>query len=269
MTNFRHKNIISKLNISIRTFGILSLCGCLLLIGMKLFYSRSDSSSLDWILTPTAWWVRTLSGIPFENEPHVGYVNHGLRFVIARSCCGMQFMMIAFAMLFFSFLYRMRTRGKALMWGLLSVTGSYFYTIFINGIRIVLSIYLPAYYAKWIGFGQWMSAERLHTALGTVLYFSALLVLYRIAELLSGRINAAGIQTGKQAEACGNKTVRRLLSPVFWYFFILLGIPFLNHAGRGNPEGFLEYAAMTGGIVLGIAGLFLLVHTLIYRSRRE
>lgn len=269
MTTSRHQNISSKLNISIRTFGLLSLCGCLLLVGMKLFYSKSDSSSLDWILAPTAWWVRTLSGIPFENEPHVGYVNHGLRFVIARSCCGMQFMMIAFAMLFFSFLHRMRTRGRAVAWGLLSFTGSYFYTIFINGIRIVLSIYLPPYYAKWIGFGRWMSAERLHTALGTVLYFSALLALYRIAELLSCRINAVCVRPGEQTKACADKTVRRLFSPVFWYFFILLGIPFLNHARRGTLEGFLEYAAMTGGITLGITALVLLAHTFFRRSRRE
>lgn len=269
MTSSKYQSIISKLKNVTKTYGILFFCGCLLLVGMKLFYSRSDSSSLDWILAPTAWWVRTLSGIPFENEPHVGYVNHGLRFVIARSCCGMQFMMIAFAMLFFSFLHRMKTRGKAVMWGLLSFTGSYFYTIFINGIRIVLSIYLPAHYAKRIGFGEWMSAERLHTVLGTVLYFSALLALYRIAELLSCRINAANVQTGGQTKAPGSKTARRLLSPASWYFFILLGIPFLNHASRGNPEGFLEYAAITIGISFGITGLVLLAHTFFHHKHNR
>ena len=85
------------------------LVGTAVIIIIKVFYGHAAASRLTWILTPTAWWVRTLSRIPFEYDPIAGYVNYPLRFIIAPSCSGVQFMMIVIAMLIFSYVHRMDT----------------------------------------------------------------------------------------------------------------------------------------------------------------
>jgi len=125
------------------TCGIFYLAGLLLILGIKYFYSNAGSNELVWILAPTSWWVRTLSGFSFEYEPFVGYVNHKLRFIIAPSCSGVQFMIITMTVLIFSFIHRMDNNKKRLLWFSCSLILSYPVTILVNGIRIVLSICLP------------------------------------------------------------------------------------------------------------------------------
>ncbi len=51
------------------------LLALLLILGMKYGYGKADSEELLWILAPTCWWVRFLSGIPFQWIPDVGYVS--------------------------------------------------------------------------------------------------------------------------------------------------------------------------------------------------
>ena len=89
-----------------RQYIFIYLMGFSLILGMKYLYSKADCESLLWILGPTARWVELLSGIPFVYEPGFGYANHGLRFLIAPSCSGVQFMIITAAMLIFSFSHR-------------------------------------------------------------------------------------------------------------------------------------------------------------------
>lgn len=76
---------------------IFYLTGAAFVLGLKLFYSQADADELKWILAPTSRWVSILSGIPFEYMAHTGFVNHDIRFIIASSCSGIQFMLIAAA----------------------------------------------------------------------------------------------------------------------------------------------------------------------------
>lgn len=96
----------------LRQNGIFYLTGLLFILGIKLFYSKASVPDLKWILAPTSLWVRILSGIPFDYEPGSGYVSHSFRFIIAPSCSGVQFMLIAAATLLYSFVHRMPTRKK-------------------------------------------------------------------------------------------------------------------------------------------------------------
>lgn len=96
----------------LRQNGIFYLTGMLIILGIKLFYSKASIPDLKWILAPTSLWVRILSGIPFDYEPGSGYVSHSFRFIIAPSCSGVQFMLIAAATLLYSFVHRMPTRKK-------------------------------------------------------------------------------------------------------------------------------------------------------------
>ena len=85
--------------------------GFVVLSCLKLFYSRAGSDELRWILAPTARWAGSLGGIPFAYEAQRGYVNHELRFIIAASCSGVQFMLVSMAALIYGCIHRMKT-GK-------------------------------------------------------------------------------------------------------------------------------------------------------------
>ena len=101
--------------------GIFYLTGMLIILGIKLFYSKASVPDLKWILAPTSLWVRILSGIPFDYEPGSGYVSHSFRFIIAPSCSGVQFMLIAAATLLYSFVHRMPTRKKGIYLSLIHI----------------------------------------------------------------------------------------------------------------------------------------------------
>lgn len=229
-----------------KKFWLCYLLGFLFVFGLKYFYSQAGCNELKWILTPTAWWVGILTGIPFTFESGTGYVNHGLQFIIARSCCGVQFMLITIAALIFSYLHRMNTRKKGLCWVAVSLFLSYVYTIFINGFRIVISIYLPVYlirspaYQSMVQKG-FMTPQRLHSIIGIGIYFTALFLIYQ----LTGRFL--------------HFVSRSFAAPVFWYLAFVLGIPVLTLSCLNNGRQFLEYAGLLLIVCAVIAGTFALI----------
>lgn len=272
----------------LRTHWMFYLFGLVLILGIKYYYSKADSDALQWILAPTAWWVRTLCGIPFEYVPGAGYINHSYQFLIAPSCSGVQFIMIAIATLIFTFVHRMKTFKKSVLWTAFSVGVSYPFTVFINGFRIVCSIYLPLWFHRLGVEAGWLTPERLHTMTGIAVYFTSLFFLYRIADYVSrefsgaqragGASSAAGaLDDASAMPAAGvpghlvRKLLGRCLPPVFWYFAIVLGIPFLNRAYAGEGSRFTEYAMLMAGVcltVLGLIGLVTVAGRRLGRGRR-
>ena len=96
----------------------------------------------------------------------------------------------------------------------------------------MLSIYLPALLSFLPWNFNWLSPEQLHTVIGIAVYFTALFAGYQAAD-----------------------TGMRWISPVFWYFFLILGIPLLNHSYKRHGKRFAEYAVqifIVCGIILGI-----------------
>lgn len=248
---------------------IFYLAGFLLILGMKLFYSNADCTMLKWILAPTAGWVSILSGIPFSYEPGTGYINYSFRFLIAPSCSGVSFMIITTATFIFSFVHRMNTKKKSILWMLGSICLSYFLTILVNGLRIILAIYIP-FYLTMLSI-DFLSPEDLHTFIGTVVYFTSLLVIYYLAGWFSLKI--AGTSSAEYSPdyqkpgACRFLTdaILKCIPPVFWYFFIVLGIPFLNSAYRNSNKRFWNYALLVGTSCLGI----LLLHGIALTIRKN
>ena len=222
----------SKIKQTIRRYYILYIIGFLVVFGLKCFYSKAEADDLLWILTPTAWWVSILSGIPFTYEPDMGYVNHTLKYVIAPSCSGVQFLIITIALLIFSFVHRTK---KGFRWILGSIGISYLLTIIINGLRILILFCVPSLFEKHGLYNTLLTPERLHTIIGTAVYFASLLLIYRLTDhILSKR------STDHATDNC-RLLLRKCLPPVFWYFFIVLGIPLLNHAYQKGQTRFIEY----------------------------
>ncbi len=255
--------------------------GALAVLGLKCFYRNAACEDLIWILAPIAKWVEILSGIPFEYAPGAGYVNHSLRLLIAPSCSGVQFMIITFAMLTFSFVHRFVHRIpqaepnkssilpsgllKGFFWIIASILISYVFTVLVNGFRILVAIYLPQILGSVVSLG-FLTPERLHTMIGIVVYFTALLAVYRLVESVFSWITTLRETKGQrnslqthhktapttqkeQAQSLQKEVrpphfLRKCLSPIFWYFTIALGIPFLNNAGRKTHGKFSEFTIL-------------------------
>lgn len=237
-----------------KQYGLFYLTALIVLMGLKLFYRGAGCEELKWILSPTARWVSALSGISFEYVPRTGYVSHDMRFIIARSCSGFQFMIITAAALIFSFFHRAMSAGKEFHsaprrllcgfgWILAGFAVSFVLTILVNGMRILLSIYLPLFLGQMPlserldAPGGWLTQDRLHTLIGTAVYFTSLLVICRLMDSLTLRLFG-----GLQKSLPG--ALRSFLQPVFWYFFFVLGIPVLNRAWKKGPRAFADYAAL-------------------------
>ena len=254
-----------------KTHGFTCIFGLFLLLMLKLYYSQTDSDGLLWLLAPTAFWIRTLSGISWEYLPHVGYVNHSFQFVIAASCSGIQFGIVTAASLLFSFLPRIRGRKEGLVWLGISFAASYMFTILVNGFRILLSLYLPLYLQD-LGKSQhlngWLTPERLHTIIGIVAYFGSLMMLFLITEALFQEADPSFsplILTQNPLLASN----MRWLWPAFWYFTIVLGLPLLNRAYQRNRQPFTEYALTVLSVCLPILLLFAIVSKALTRGKRS
>lgn len=227
-----------------QTHGLTCLAGLSLLLALKIYYSQTGSDGLLWILAPTAWWVRTLSGIPFEYLPHTGYVSHSFRFVIAASCSGIQFLIVSASLLLFSFLPRIQRRKEGIAWLGVSFIASYVFTILVNSFRIILSLYLPLCLPgiqKSHRLAEWITPERLHTAIGIVVYFGSLLFLFFLTESLFQKPERYFSRLLLMQNPLLAADLRWLL-PAFWYFAIVLGLPLLNRAYLHDRQAFMEYA---------------------------
>jgi len=260
------QNKISNFISFLRQYGAFYLTGILILLGMKLFNSRAGADDLRWLLAPTSRWVTMLCGIPFTYEPGAGYLSGDRRFLIAPACSGIQFMMILTTVLIFSFVHRMGgSRKRCLGWTLFSLAVSYPLTVLVNGLRILLAIYLPPWFASRSLYRGALTPERLHTAIGVAVYFTALLILHRLADTATENTACSVMaEPAGMLSKCplprGKHLLLKLFQPVFWYFFLVLGIPFLNRAQQKNGRAFTEYAALIS-LVCGA----ILIQVILYR----
>jgi exosortase K len=233
----------------IKKYGVFYAIGIVIAFALKYYYSRADAEALDWILAPTVRWVRVLSGITFEKQQGAGYINHEYQFIIAPVCAGMNFMVIAFSTLIISFTHRIKTWKSRLLWMGFCLFTVYLYTILVNSLRIIPSIFLPQLNI----YGSWITPERVHTIEGTVVYFASLLLLWFVADKVLKRITPVNDMNGRPGESYAGKegTGKASISmlykysiPVLMYFAVTLGIPFINGAFRNNRADFLEHAVL-------------------------
>lgn len=239
------------------------LIGILVVLGIKYYYSQAGCDSLLWILAPTTHWVELLSGIPFTYVSGTGYVNHSLRLWIAPSCSGVQFMIITVATLVFSFVHKIAASQESplpkttlsvirgLGWIAVSIVFSWLFTVFINGLRIIVAIYLPLYLDRAGLMTGLLTPDRLHTMIGVVVYVIALLTLYRFVGYFVHRKSCQPDRTQNTDDSpkiCREQFlqvfIRKCVPPIFWYFFMTLGLPFLNRAYLKGSAKFTEYAVL-------------------------
>ena len=195
-----------------------------LAFGMKAFYSRAGADELLWVLAPSAWLARFVGGVDLVYEHGAGFISHAHRLVVGPACAGVNFLVICFLCLYFSFAHRFRSRPRWFVYSLLISFGG---TVVANGLRIFVSAHL------WDAdiYGGWMTPERLHRLAGVAIYYASLLTLYCVV-----------------ASSVGTRAHR--VAPLLWYVAISLGVPLAGRLVAGGTPGLAGHAAWVAGVAL-------------------
>ena len=227
----------------LRDNGLFYLLGFLAALGLKYHYSMAGAEDLCWILTPIARLVALLSGINFEWQLHTGFVSHSQGVVIAPACAGINFLIICFATIFFTFVGRLSGAWAKCSWLGVSLAAAYLVTLCANSIRIIISIYLlnaPIY-------GGRVTPARVHELAGTLIYVSFLVAIFLAMERMMRRCKHSAPRGHMIATAGAGRSasvVRGVRIPFAWYALITIFVPLLNGAARRNGSQFAEHSAL-------------------------
>jgi exosortase K len=248
----------SKIKDVLAENALFYVIGLLISLGLKYFYHNAGGDDLNWILIPTSRVVEYLSGIHFEQELHIGLVNHAYRFIIVPSCAGVNFLTIAFSTLLFSFVHRLKGKGLKTLWLGISAGFAYLLALVANALRIIAAIYL---YRADI-YGGWVTVERIHRIEGVFIYFFFLLIAYLTVErVFQGLVlKTPGKLRSSAPEGTGfMHIIRRCLTPFFWYSLFGLGIPLVRMTYRHDGATFIEHFSVVTLVCLCILLLLFVI----------
>ena len=214
------------------------LLALLLMVGLKIHYSRAASNDLVWILGPTAAVVEWLGGGDFYREIHAGYLRQDGAFLIAPACAGVNFLIMVFGTTVWTGLPRFRNWRAKLGWLVTVAAAAYLTTVGVNALRIRAAIALAGADLH----GAWLTPQRVHRLAGMVVFLPALCLFYLLSErLTAGAFRPAAIHRNDQIPPRPGRWRDAL--PLFWYWAVGLGIP-LARAAWHRPNGlFWEHAA--------------------------
>ena len=204
-----------------------SACAVALAVCVKVFYSRAGADELLWILAPSVWLARFVGGIDLVYESGAGFISHAHHLVVGPACAGINFLVICFLTVYFSFARNFPGRGR---WLLSSAAISLGAAIAANGLRIFVSAHL------WNAdiYGAWITPDRVHRLAGTAIYYGSLAALYLAVEAWLG---VRSHHTGRAA-------------PLLWYLGVSLGVPVAGRIVAGGSLDFVEHAAWVSGTAL-------------------
>jgi exosortase K len=195
-----------------------------LALGLKAFYSDAGADELLWVLGPSAWLASFLGGIDMVYEHGAGYISHTYHMVVGPPCAGVNFLVICFLCLYFSFARHFPGRAR---WFLLAALIAFGGTIAANSLRIFVSAHLwnADFYRNWV------TQEDMHRLAGIAIYYASLLALYIAVE---SRVGSGAHRIG----------------PLTWYLVVSLGVPLIGRIVAGGTPGFASHAAWVVGVAL-------------------
>lgn len=198
--------------------------------GVKSFYSAAGVNDLGWVLTPTTFLVELLTRAGFKWESGAGYMSSDHSFLIAASCSGVNFLIAAFLMLAFGWLWKRRSAKAGWLFLPVSLAAAYLVTILANTVRISTAMQIRRIDPELI----WLNPDQLHRFEGIVVYFGFLLLLFVAVERMF-------LDRGEERPGARR---RRWLLPLAAYYGTTLGVPLVNGIFRGGltEAEFLEHA---------------------------
>lgn len=185
----------------------------LVAFALKYHYSIATVNDLRWILDPTRFLVELFTSHSFRFESYAGYLSDDRTFLIAASCAGVNFLIIAFLMLNAQQLFRERKLTWTYISGSMAV--AYFATLIANTVRIAVALQMLKYDLR---IGEFTD-EDIHRLEGIVVYFGFLLALFFVTERILTR-----------AKPHPSTLLRRSLIPLAIYYAATLGVPLARGA---------------------------------------
>jgi len=193
---------------------------------LKLHYSAASADDLRWILAPTAALVELVTGAAFVAEAGTGYLSTELRYLIAPSCAGVNFLIVAACALVFGFVRPHRRAAHNALIAAASVAAAFAAALVANTVRIALAIWLHLHAVSW----GWLTPDRLHRIAGVAVYLALLLALFAAARRIA-RMRAG------------------MWLPVCAYLGVALLVPLAN-GGHARAD-FWEHAAVVVAVLVG------------------
>lgn len=212
--------------------------GIIILFLLKIHYNTAHAEELLWILGPIRFIIEQVSTIRFDFVPYEGYVSRFSMITIAPACAGINFLLIAFATLFFPLINRFQKTSTRFLWLFICGAAAYLATLFANTIRILCAIWL---YTTDI-YNTWVTPSRVHRLEGTIVYLFILIALYFAATnipnhiLHTNEMKRSLLEKKKIASVSGY-----LVIPFFWYFLITIVVPFIRASGTERGPAFFEH----------------------------
>lgn len=192
---------------------------------VKRFYASATADELGWLLRPTARLVSIVSGHRFIEERGSGFLSRELGVLIAPSCAGANYLIVAFALLAVGFLPRFDRPGSKWAWLGASAALAYMATLAVNTLRILLTLAMKSENALRLG----LSFEDAHRIEGVIVYLGSLWLLYLGIE--------RAFRGGKSAFVL---RARHIAVPWLLYVGITLIVPLLN--GAAANDGYASHA---------------------------
>jgi exosortase K len=144
----------------------------------KLFYSLAREEELLFLLGPVTFLVSAFTGIPFAYDPGDGYVNRIAGIVIGKSCAGMNYLILLYAMTVFSFLRYFTKKSEKILFQFAALAGSFLLCIYATAARIIVSIPLISAGDRF----PFLKTDIAHKIVGILVYVTILLLYYNVAE---------------------------------------------------------------------------------------
>ncbi len=220
---------------------------------VKVWYSLSNVNDLWWILTPTTFVVELVTGEEFWFESYSGYMSTDHSFLIADSCSGVNFLIMAFLTLGLMTLRWALTDKVNWFFIPAALAAAYLSTIVANTVRITVALRAHRMSPEMI----WINPEQIHLIEGIFIYFGFLMFLFIIAEQID---RARTPRTDRQ-----NSSTLRSLIPLSIYWAVAIGIPIVNGAHR-QGVAFWEHSLF---VVLTPVTLILPVVIIRWLTRRR
>jgi exosortase K len=154
----------------------------LVMWGLKRYYADAPVDDLRWMLAPTADLVTAASGVSFERQDGEGYVSRTRRFVIAKACAGINFMIAAFGMVAWTLRRRAQSAGAAVIVIATGVLASYAAALLVNAARIIAALWLADHPIHFI------APSQVHRLEGITCYFAGLVLLCELVRRLDASI---------------------------------------------------------------------------------
>ncbi len=214
---------------------------------LKQHYSLANCSELRWIMLPTTILVESVSGLDFIYNESLGFINELNRVIIAKSCAGVNYLIILFCVFSFSVLPKIKKFKNRILCIIISLTIAYCLTLFVNTSRILISIWS---YNADLDFG-WFTKDRIHRVEGIALYFISLLVFNAI--LQKHIANTSIIKDLK-------RIIKNSILPLSAYTVVMVLIPLIRGTFVNRSESFIEHIIF----VITIPSILLMTITISY-----